>query len=196
VAKQAPGLHGASHAWHRRLFDEFGPLNSDVVAEDRVLAFRSFELGEVVALDRELIKYRVHHSNVWFRVSSEYNRDDHIRRTLTRAKARESNFRQYLADMEHPMFAEHHSAEELNEARRIAEKNVRLARIEQEFVCASRPRRLGVIARGLVGGNSVQKSVKWMARTILPESVYYDYVIRSNLVRTHDLMEPGSADAD
>ena len=52
------GVAGVSHAWHRSIFDRFGPLNRDIVYEDQVLPLRSRLLGEVVHLPEQLVLYR------------------------------------------------------------------------------------------------------------------------------------------
>jgi len=61
AARKDPALvHGCSHAWHRKVFDVFGPLSSDVGAEDLVIPFRSALLGGICYLDAPLVLYRQH----------------------------------------------------------------------------------------------------------------------------------------
>ena len=56
---------GCSHAWHRRLFDFFGPLRPDVIAEDKVIGFRAMLLGGRVGyVDKELVRYRQHGQSI------------------------------------------------------------------------------------------------------------------------------------
>ncbi len=58
-------IYGASHAWHKSLFDIFGPLRDDVVSEDKTIGFRSLLLGqEIGCIEKPLVKYRVHASNI------------------------------------------------------------------------------------------------------------------------------------
>jgi hypothetical protein len=49
---------GASHCWDMRLFREFGPLLTNVVSEDVVLAARAALIGSVKFLDMPLVRYR------------------------------------------------------------------------------------------------------------------------------------------
>ena len=55
---------GCAHAWHRKLFDVFGPL-PDIIMEDFVLPPRSMLLGSVAHINRPLVKYRQHVNNIW-----------------------------------------------------------------------------------------------------------------------------------
>ena len=57
------GVLGASHAWHRRIFDVFGPMLSDSMYEDRILSMRSLLLGKIVYIDEPLVQYRAHEAN-------------------------------------------------------------------------------------------------------------------------------------
>jgi glycosyltransferase involved in cell wall biosynthesis len=49
---------GASSAWHRQLFDRFGPIAESNVLEDQVLLFRARLLGNVSYIDDRLVRYR------------------------------------------------------------------------------------------------------------------------------------------
>lgn len=49
---------GASEAWTKRLFDRFGPLNPDVVHEDRTIGFRALLGGGITFVNKPLVKYR------------------------------------------------------------------------------------------------------------------------------------------
>lgn len=58
-------IYGASHAWHRSLFDDFGPLRDDVVSEDKSVGFRSLLLGQdIFYIEKPLVKYRFHAASV------------------------------------------------------------------------------------------------------------------------------------
>jgi hypothetical protein len=57
------GIAGASNAWHRKVFDVFGPLQHEVVFEDRVIALRAALLGGIRHIPKPLVKYRRHPKN-------------------------------------------------------------------------------------------------------------------------------------
>lgn len=55
---------GATHAWHRKVFDTFGPLPL-ITLEDIAIPPRSMLLGSVVYIKKPLVKYRTHANNIW-----------------------------------------------------------------------------------------------------------------------------------
>jgi glycosyltransferase involved in cell wall biosynthesis len=57
------GITGASNAWHRKVFDVFGPLQPEIVFEDRVIALRAALLGGIRHIPEPLVKYRRHEAN-------------------------------------------------------------------------------------------------------------------------------------
>lgn len=57
-------LLGATAAWHRSLFDQFGPLPHDLISEDAVLTLRARLIGQVRVLPDRLIEYRKHLSSL------------------------------------------------------------------------------------------------------------------------------------
>lgn len=49
---------GATCAWHRDLFDRFGPIQETGLYEDRVMLFRARLIGTVGYVDDRLVRYR------------------------------------------------------------------------------------------------------------------------------------------
>jgi glycosyltransferase involved in cell wall biosynthesis len=71
-----PGVHGATHAWHRRLFEDFGPLPHSLNYEDRAIPFRALLLGSLpVAVDETLVRYREHSHNLAWNVMNRAAHD-------------------------------------------------------------------------------------------------------------------------
>jgi glycosyltransferase involved in cell wall biosynthesis len=56
---------GCSHAWHRSVFDEYGPLADEVLCEDVIIPMRSLSLGSIRPIPDVLVRYRRHDGNVW-----------------------------------------------------------------------------------------------------------------------------------
>ena len=54
---------GCTHAWHRKVFDVFGPL-PNITFEDVAIPPRSMLLGKVVHINKQLVKYRTHGKNI------------------------------------------------------------------------------------------------------------------------------------
>lgn len=59
-----PYLIGASEAIRREVFELFGPMKSPECYEDRAFAFRSALLGQVKFIDRNLLDWRHHGTNM------------------------------------------------------------------------------------------------------------------------------------
>lgn len=66
-ARRKRCVMGSSHAWHRDVFNVFGPLNEEGIFEDVVISFRSALLGEVRYIHEPLILYRQHSDNLYNR---------------------------------------------------------------------------------------------------------------------------------
>ncbi len=64
IVKGRVGVSGCSHAFSRKTFDLFGPMDDRVVAEDMVIPFRSLLLGDIRFLSDPLVQYRVHSGNI------------------------------------------------------------------------------------------------------------------------------------
>lgn len=56
-------VEGCTHAWHRKVFDVFGPL-PNITSEDVAIPPRSMLLGKVLHIDKPLVKYRTHGKNI------------------------------------------------------------------------------------------------------------------------------------
>ena len=61
------GVLGATHAWHRSLFELFGPLPKNLTYEDDAIPFRSALIGEVAHIPTALVKYRRHEGSLTHR---------------------------------------------------------------------------------------------------------------------------------
>ena len=55
---------GATVAFRKEVFSFFGNLPSDVIQEDGAFAFRALLLGRVAYINKPLVKYRIHDSNM------------------------------------------------------------------------------------------------------------------------------------
>lgn len=53
-----PHLVGAAHAWSRRLFERFGPMQPGTAAEDQIMSFRAVMSGGALSLREPLVLYR------------------------------------------------------------------------------------------------------------------------------------------
>jgi len=65
ICRNGVYVFGCTHAWRRKIFDIYGPIDPKVVHEDIVIPFRSALTGTIDYLDEKLVYYRRHSSNVW-----------------------------------------------------------------------------------------------------------------------------------
>lgn len=80
---QVSNFLGATHAFNRLLFKEFGPLNTDVFFEDVVIGFRSLLGGSFAYVPRKLVQYRRHDSNLCgLQVDPNVSRYERARRKI------------------------------------------------------------------------------------------------------------------
>lgn len=78
------GTLGATNAFRRDIFEVFGPLDPEIVFEDRVLPFRAAMLGKVSYIDATLVHYRQHDANIWARASDDLSDVETWRKYLRR----------------------------------------------------------------------------------------------------------------
>jgi hypothetical protein len=122
---------GCSHAWHRRVFEFFGPLQPHVF-EDRAIEFRSWALGTIVEIKEPLVLYRVHGANM-AALRKEASTIEAQQMRLKMLKARFPMFEQYRADL-HVMLAKGlGNAREISRAERWIDRNLLLTRIEESY---------------------------------------------------------------
>jgi Glycosyl transferase family 2 len=82
MARHVGGVLGATHGWHRRVFEAFGPIiEKKSVAEDVIISFRSALLGEVRFINNPLVLYRLHGNNAQFG-SPDDTRPEDVERSL------------------------------------------------------------------------------------------------------------------
>ena len=67
-------VSGCSHAWHRSVFEVFGPLTPGATLEDRIIPFRSAHLGSIDYIDEPLVFYRRWSGNLDKRGSERFPR--------------------------------------------------------------------------------------------------------------------------
>lgn len=64
IKEMVPAALGCAFAVTKKLFSYYGPLNNDLVYEDRVLAFRGLCLGGLGYIPDALVNYRTHKTNI------------------------------------------------------------------------------------------------------------------------------------
>ena len=86
VHKWRCGATGACAAYSRRVFTEFGPIDTDVRSEDWVLSFRAWLLGGGLLIEEPLVKHRTHSSSISVQTRSISDLPSREKRRLAREK--------------------------------------------------------------------------------------------------------------
>lgn len=71
LQSRQPHVSGCCHAFSKSIFDQFGPLPSKLTYEDTGMAFRSVLAGEIVFINKPLVKYRRHSDNTYAPLSAD-----------------------------------------------------------------------------------------------------------------------------
>lgn len=66
IQHMRPMVTGATHAWHRSVFEKFGPLGPKTRFEDLAISFRSLSMGGICRIKEPLVLYRRHGTNMSF----------------------------------------------------------------------------------------------------------------------------------
>jgi glycosyltransferase involved in cell wall biosynthesis len=99
-----PIVFGCTHAWTRKLFRLFGNLIEKATHEDDALAFRSILLGGLFYVGENLVKYRVHDTNMYLNIKSQKfslkGIEQEENRNLRAIGNRETMYSGYILDLE------------------------------------------------------------------------------------------------
>jgi glycosyltransferase involved in cell wall biosynthesis len=155
-------VQGCCHAWHRKVFETFGPLSNYVVAEDRAIEFRSLALGEIALIDDYLVRYRVHDSNL-AAIRNDATRGARMRNLVKVNEINSAMFRQFLVDLDRIEALRLCPVEQIPQARELLRFNLGRLALERQFLAASRFRRLTLGVRALFQ-ISPKTGLKWIMR--------------------------------
>lgn len=138
---ETPVITGCTAAWHRKLFEHFGPLPLDVVYEDMALGFRSRLLGGMAFIDDPLVLYRLHDANLHNTdmdapVTVEFLRDEEKRRKVG-LERRLTAAKSFRADLKTARSQALLGATELNELSSAVDSFARSNELEVDFRNAS-----------------------------------------------------------
>ena len=185
-------VFGCSHAWHRRVFEVFGPLLPGTVYEDQTIAFRSALLGRIEYLDEPLVLYRKHAGNITSLVASEAPDEAARQHMDKRLSRRLMMYRNHLDALQHPgapfrMDADLRQSLASHIQTRVAELELDIA-----FLRGTRRERLAVIRKGLSQGIAPAVLMRWAVGLVYP----YDLVrVRKKMQRARKAQGNGrSAD--
>lgn len=159
---------GCSHAWHRCVFDVFGPMLPDTVYEDKAIAFRSGLLGEIRHMEEPLVRYRRHTGNITARRTKRPDREAVVAHLAETLRRRLVTFRNYQKDLRKSDQIKTLSVEGQNEFTQYINRQICFLELEIAFVRGSFGERLKVIRRGISAPVGVSQIGKWCIRLVYP----------------------------
>ena len=185
MAKRGGGTLGCTQAWDRKIFELFGPMDDAVVREDMVIPFRAALLGEVAYIDKQLVLYRRHTTNVLLKDINEVRTSTQLHLTLS--KFTDSNIAVYksrLKDLEtlQKLFPERQKS--LAGIRKHTLKGLYEMQNHKTLLLTDNPfKRIAIIGRAMMSGTRFRVIVRWILTFFFPQ--LYLYYQERVLNKTH-----------
>lgn len=177
------GVIGCTQAWHRSVFDVFGPLLAGVIQEDHILPFRAALLGEVAYIDEPLVLYRHHGGNMKMTETKEIRNVDHFLTLVGRhARSNVLLYENMLADLRTASRAFPQRSPSLAQLEPIVLGSLRDMRCEEGMFDMNRVQRLCTIATALLHGTRVRRACRWLLWFVVPE-LYLGWLRNASAVR-------------
>ena len=170
LADASEGVLGCTHAFHRSLYDIFGPLDAETHSEDMVLPFRASLIGSVAYVDDVWAWYRLHDTNRHFRDSRKMNDLDDFYGALRKlAPGVLADLRSRVRDLDTATRLFPDRASELAKLRTVCELRVTEAEAELEMLSTTNPlRRLATIAAAVRRGTTLRRATRWVLTFFFP----------------------------
>jgi glycosyltransferase involved in cell wall biosynthesis len=181
MAEHISGVLGCAHAWDRRVFDLFGPIQKEVLNEDMVIPFRSALIGEVKYIDEPLVLYRLHGDNAHFKESKgiKCGRDLHAA-LLIPADSKIAIYKNRLQDLDTLARLFPERIDECRSLKIITQRVYKDMEDEKALLAESRFfKRVGIIGRAIRRGTRLKRIVRWIMTFFFPR-LYLGYMNRLN----------------
>lgn len=175
MANHQVSVVGSAHAWHRKLFDIFGPMDEHAVSEDVILPFRAKLLGEVLAVDDVLVLRRHHAGNIWLHpTGSDFT--SMVQWQTEKFGQRIENLigihRTKLGDLDRLELNNNGQSDVVQRLRPLVDKSLGEAQFEKAFLQANFFHRLGILINGLRKKVPIFRLVRWLVQYSFP-GLYY-----------------------
>lgn len=181
MANHQISVVGSAHAWHRKLFDVFGPMDERAVSEDVILPFRAKLLGQVLAVNEVLVLRRHHAGNIWLHPrDSDFK--SMVQWQMGKFGQRIENLigihRTKLGDLDRLELNAGGRSDVAQRLRPLVRKNLDEAQIEKDFYEANGYQRLGILVNGLRKRIPAVRLGRWLVQYSFPGLFYRLYRLR------------------
>lgn len=157
------GAYGASSAWTKSLFTQFGQLAENVIHEDAVLPFRAALAGKLLFVDEPLMLYRRHGSNTWksnedLQTAADLisNIQRHAEGNLQIMVSKIDDFQKYISASGGDNIRDEEIKVTLLTYRKIYSFELLLIN------STSKIKRLGILANAFLNGVGAKQLIKWL----------------------------------
>jgi glycosyltransferase involved in cell wall biosynthesis len=165
---KAGRVHGCSHAWHRRVFDVFGPLYPGTVYEDKAIPFRSVLLGEIRFIEEPLVLYRRHSQSITGPQWRTPAGLDVVGDVVKRQKRRLLTLRNYERDLQCRHASIRIDAAIRDRLAASIHKRIRQFELEIAFNEGTFQDRVRVIRQGISAHVGPSRLAKWCVQLVYP----------------------------
>ena len=186
------GVLGATAAYRRSVFTDFGPLAADLIYEDRVLSVRAAIAGRIVYTDEKLVLYRRHDSNVWNGIMLQFEqRSDWLRHEVKVTRDTIVVVKSRIRDIDTGITLVPHRARELRRLRQHLSVSLHRLEVQLTMFGSSAAQRVPVAIGHVLSGRAGGPRRVWgfLKKNFLPERHFRDFKA-SRVAREERLQEP------
>lgn len=177
LSKHRAGVAGCTEAWHRNVFDIFGPMSEQVVHEDYVIPFRAAILGSVEYLDEPLVLYRSHSGNLHFDADHKGKPDP--KKMLSRIPGQTADYsavyRTRLNDLNLAKGLFPDRADQFDAFSAITQRMLWEVEIERRLLDAHTLGKIALFFHAMFKGTPLRRLARWIVTYFFP-SAYMAYM--------------------
>lgn len=166
---------GHSNAWHREVFDVFGPINTKVISEDTVIPFRATLLGKIASINSVQVMRRIHTFNI-SRPSNKAKLRERIdwykNNFVTGIMNREGILETFLQDMQKLQICDYEKQSMINTLKHLLQHNLEDQKLEKKFARSSTISRIAILKEAINHNTSWLRLIRWIFQYWFPTINY------------------------
>jgi glycosyltransferase involved in cell wall biosynthesis len=160
IGSPSPGLYGFSHAFNRKVFEFFGPMDDSVVFECVAIPLRSLILGTIAYIAEPLGYYRRHGNNSW----SDSSTPPTLSKRCQILRTDRAVLLTWLRDLRRASFTGILSEEESERLQTQVIERLHQLGVDSRFYSAALPGALLPLGRAFLGGMPLRHVLRLLKR--------------------------------